>query len=194
MLQIILISLAAIVVLFLVIAALQPAEFKVARSATIAAPPAAVFAQVNDFHRWDAWSPWAKLDPAVKNTFEGASAGTGAIFRWAGNKQVGEGIMTITESRPSELIRIKLDFLKPFANTCAVEFTFKPEGSQTAVSWSMAGKNKFMAKAVGLLMNCEKMVGGQFEKGLAAMKSVVESAPKTETTTFAPRNQVATTV
>ena len=192
MLQIILISLAVIVVLFLVVAALQPAEFRVARNATFSAPPAAVFAQVNDFHLWEAWSPWAKLDPAARNSFEGPPAGTGAIFRWAGNRNVGEGGMTITESRPGELVRIKLEFLKPFANTCTAEFTFKAEGNQTAVSWSMLGKKNFMAKAFGLFMNCDKMLGGQFEKGLASMKSVVEAAPKQDAVTSALQNQMAT--
>ena len=193
MLQTILLIVAVVVVLFVVIVALRPAEFRVERSTMMSAPPAVVFAQVNDFHQWEAWSPWAKLDPAAKNSFEGPSAGTGAIFRWAGNKQVGEGSMTIVESRPDEFIRIKLEFLKPFANTCAAEFTFKPEGNQTAISWSMTGKNNFMSKAVGLFMNCEKMVGGQFEKGLAAMKSVVEGAPKESSVTFAPGDPVAAT-
>jgi len=192
MLKTILIIVAVVVVLFVIVVALQPADFRVSRSSTMSAPPAAVFAQVNDFHNWDAWSPWAKLDPAAKNSFEGAAAGTGAIFRWAGNKEVGEGSMTITESRPGDLIRIKLEFLKPFASTCAVEFTFKPEGDQTAVSWSMSGKNNFMAKAAGLFMNCDKMVGGQFEKGLASMKSVVEAAPRQSTATSVPQGQLAT--
>jgi len=133
---------------------------------------------VNDFHNWEAWSPWAKLDPAAKATFEGPSTGTGAIFKWAGNKEVGEGSMTITESRPSDLIRIKLEFLRPFEATNSAEFTFKPEGNRTAVTWSMEGKNNFIAKAVCLLMNMDKMVGGQFEQGLAQMKAVVEAAPK----------------
>jgi polyketide cyclase/dehydrase/lipid transport protein len=133
---------------------------------------------VNDFHNWEAWSPWAKLDPAAKATFEGPSAGTGAIFKWAGNKEVGEGSMTITESRPSDLIRIKLEFLRPFEATNSAEFTFKPEGNRTAVTWSMEGKNNFIAKAVCLFMNMDKMVGGQFEQGLAQMKDVVEAAPK----------------
>ena len=148
------------------------------RSATISAPAPAVFAQVNDFHNWEAWSPWAKLDPAAKATFEGPSTGTGAIFKWAGNKEVGEGSMTITESRPSDLIRIKLEFLRPFEATNSAEFTFKPEGNRTAVTWSMEGKNNFIAKAVCLFMNMDKMVGGQFEQGLAQMKAVVEAAPK----------------
>ncbi|HXV78384.1 MAG TPA: SRPBCC family protein [Candidatus Binatia bacterium] len=179
MLRKILIALAVIVVVFVIIVALQPSEFRIQRSATISARPPAVFAQVNDFHKWEAWSPWAKLDPAAKTTFEGPPAGTGAIFRWAGNNDVGEGSMTITESRPSDLIRIKLEFLKPFAATSTAEFTFKPEGNQTAVTWSMEGENNFIAKAFCLFMNMDKMVGGQFEKGLASMKSVVEAAPKT---------------
>ena len=174
----ILIAIAVIVVVFAIIVALQPSEFRIVRSATISAPAPTVFAQVNDFHKWEAWSPWAKLDPAAKATYEGASAGTGAVFRWAGNKEVGEGSMTITESHPSDLIRIKLEFLKPFAATNMAEFTFKPDGYQTTVTWSMEGKNNFIARAVCLFMNMEKMVGGQFEKGLAQMKSVVEAAPK----------------
>lgn len=178
MLKKILIAIAAIVVVFVIVVAIQPSEFRITRKATISAPAPAVFAQVNDFHNWEAWSPWAKLDPAAKTTFEGPSAGTGAIFRWAGNKEVGEGSMTITESRPPDLIRIKLEFLKPFAAINTTEFTFTPEGDQTAVTWSMAGKNNFIAKAVCLFMNMDKMVGGQFEKGLVNMKSVVETASK----------------
>jgi len=178
MLKKILIAIAAIVVVFVAVVAMQPSEFRIVRSATISAPAPAVFAQVNDFHNWEAWSPWAKLDPAAKATFEGPSAGTGAIFRWAGNDKIGEGSMTITESRPSDLIRITLEFVKPFAATNTAEFTFEPEGNQTAVTWSMAGKNNFIAKAVCLFMNMDKTVGGKFEEGLANMKSVVEAAPK----------------
>ena len=178
MLTKILIALAVIVVVFAAIVAMQPSEFRVTRTAAISAPPAAVFAQVNDLHKWEAWSPWVKLDPAMKKTYEGAPAGTGAIHAWAGNNQVGEGRMTITESRPNELIRFKLEFLKPFAVTNTAEFSFKPEGNQTVVTWSMAGENNFIAKALHLFMNMDKMVGGPFEKGLAQMKSVVEAAPK----------------
>jgi uncharacterized protein YndB with AHSA1/START domain len=174
----ILIGLAVIVVVLVVIVALQPSEFRVVRSATISAPPPAVFAEVNDFHKWEAWSPWAKLDPAAKNSFDGPAAGTGAIFNWSGNNEVGEGRMTITESRPSDLIRIKLDFTKPFEATNTTEFTFKPEGNQTVVTWSMFGTNNFVAKAFCLFNSMDKMVGGQFEKGLASMKSIAEAAPK----------------
>src|SRR3954462_5323283 len=131
MIKKILLALGLVVIVFIVIVALQPAEFRVVRSAAISAPPPAVFAQVNDFHKWDAWSPWAKLDPTMKQTYEGPPAGTGAIYYWAGNKKVGEGRMTITDSRASDLIRIKLEFIKPFASDADTEFAFKPEASQT---------------------------------------------------------------
>lgn len=171
-----LIGLAVVVVLFVIVVALRPSEFRVARTITIAAPPQATFTLVNDFHNWTAWSPWEKLDPALKRTYEGASAGTGAKYSWAGNKQVGEGRMTVTESNASNLIRIKLEFLKPFAATNVAEFTFEPAGQQTVVTWAMTGKNNFFLKAFGLLMSMDKMVGGDFEKGLASMKSVAEAA------------------
>jgi hypothetical protein len=178
----VLIGVAAAVVLVVgvlaAIVALQPSEFRIERSATIAAPAPVVFAQVNDFHNWQAWSPWAKLDPAVKNSFAGSSAGRGAAFAWAGNSQVGEGRMTITESRPSELVRIKLEFLKPFEATNTAEFTFKPQGERTAVTWSMYGHNNFVGRAVALFVNMDKALGGEFEKGLASMKSVAEASAK----------------
>ena len=167
-----------IVVVLAVIVAMQPSEFRIERSAVIAAPPAAVFAQVNDFHNWEMWSPWAKLDPAAKNSFEGAPAGKGAAFSWAGNNKVGEGRMTITESRPDELIRIKLEFLKPFDATNTAEFTFRPEGERTAVTWSMYGHNNFISRAVFLFVNMDKALGGEFEKGLASMKSAAEASAK----------------
>jgi len=178
MLKKILIALAVIIIVFVIVVAMQPSEYRVTRSATISAPAQAVFAQVNDFHKWEAWNPWGKIDPAMKQSYEGAPAGTGAIYTWTGNNEVGEGRMTLTESRPSELIRIKMEFFKPVAGTSIAEFTFKPEGNQTMVTWSMAGENNFMAKAFGLFMSMDKMIGGQFEKGLAQMKSVVETAAK----------------
>lgn len=178
MLKKILIALVLIIVVFAIVVATRPAEFRIARSTTIAAPAEVVFAQVNDLHKWDAWSPWAKLDPAMKQTHEGAPAGPGAVYSWAGNREVGEGRMTITESRPSELIRIKLEFIKPFAAVNTTEFTFAPEGNQTQVAWTMTGTNNFMAKAFCMFMSMDKMVGGQFKKGLADLKSVAEAAAK----------------
>jgi hypothetical protein len=172
----ILIALVLIVAIFLVIVALQPADFRVERSATFAAPPAAAFAQVNDFHNWQAWSPWAKLDPACKYTYDGPASGVGASMAWAGNNEVGEGRMTILDSKPNELVRIKLEFLKPFAATNTAEFTFKPSGAgQTDVNWAMFGHNNFVAKGMCLFMSMDKMVGKDFEKGLAQMKAVAES-------------------
>jgi hypothetical protein len=173
---IILTVLVAIGVVFAVIVALQPADFRVTRTGTMPAPAADVFALVNDFHNWDAWSPWAKLDPAMRTTFEGAPAGTGAIYTWSGNKQVGDGRMTILESRPNDLVRINLEFLRPFKATNTTEFTFKPDGDKTSVTWTMTGRKNFMFKAFGLFMSMDKMVGGDFEKGLANIKSVAESA------------------
>ena len=173
---IILLIVAAVVLIVILVVAMQPAAFKIERSTTIAAPPAAVFVQVNDFHKWTAWSPWEGIDPQLKRTYEGPPAGVGAHYHWVGNKKVGEGMMTISESRAAELIRIKLEFLKPFKATNTAEFTFKPQGDQTLVNWAMTGERNFVMKAFGMMMDMEKMVGGDFEKGLAKMKSVTEAA------------------
>lgn len=173
----ILIGLLALLVIILVAAALQPSDFRITRSAGISAPPATVFAQVNELQKWEAWSPWVKLDPAIKQTYEGPSSGQGAISRWAGNSQVGEGNMTITEAKPNELVRIRLEFVKPFAATNQADFTFQPQGNQTLVTWTMTGKNNFVSKLVGLFFDMEKVLGGQFEQGLAQIKSISEAAP-----------------
>jgi len=178
MLTKILIVVALLIIVLLIVIAMQAPSYTVARSASMAAAPPAVFAQVNDFHNWEAWSPWAKLDPSMKQSFQGAPEGTGAIYSWVGNKKVGEGRMTITESRPTDLVRIKLEFIKPFASIADTEFTFKPEGNQTGVTWTMSGRKNFMAKAFGLFMSMDKMIGRDFEKGLAQMKSVVETKTK----------------
>lgn len=175
MLKKILLALVLILGVFLIVVALQPANFRVTRSATFHAPAETVFAQVNDFHKWDAWSPWAKLDPNAKNSFDGPASGAGAIMAWAGNKDVGEGRMTITESHASDLIGIRLEFIKPFAMVNTAEFTFKPEAGKTTVTWSMTGTKNFISKAFGLFVDCDKMIGGDFDKGLAQMKSVVEA-------------------
>jgi hypothetical protein len=173
-LPIILTSLATIVVLFLIIVALQPADYQITRSATISAPAGDVFAQVNDVRKFQDWSPWAKLDPNVKNTYEGPPAGAGAISKWTGNNKVGEGTMTITDSKPNELVRMKLEFIKPFASVADVRFDFKPEGKGTSVAWMMSGKKNFMSKAFCLFANMDKMVGGEFERGLANLKTLTE--------------------
>ena len=176
MLKGILIALGVIVVVLVIVVALRPAEYRVVRSATVSAPAAVVFEQVNDLHKFQAWSPWARLDPTSKNTFEGPPAGTGAAFAWVGNSKVGEGRMTIIESRPNEAIGIRLDFVKPFAGTSSAAFTFKPEGNQTAVTWSMTGRHNFIVKAMSLFMSMDKMIGGMFEQGLANLNAVAQTA------------------
>lgn len=175
MLTYILIGVGALVALFAVIVTLQPSGFRISRSATMAAAPAAAFAQVNDFHNWRAWSPWEGIDPALQRTYEGPESGPGAVYSWVGNKNVGEGRMTILESKPGESVKIKLDFIKPFAATNTALFTFQPQANQTDVTWTMEGeKTCFFAKAMHLCINMDKMIGGNFEQGLAKMKSLVE--------------------
>jgi len=170
----ILVGLIVLILGFLGVAALQPSDFRVTRSIEIAAPSEAIFPQVNDFHQWEAWSPWANLDPKAKNSFGGPEAGKGASFSWAGNHEVGEGKMTILETNPNSFIQIKLDFVKPFAATNTAEFTFVPQANGTLVTWTMYGKNNLIGKAMGLIMDCDKMVGNMFDKGLEAMKKLVE--------------------
>jgi Polyketide cyclase / dehydrase and lipid transport len=174
----IVVMLVVLIAVCLVLVMMQPAHYQVERSATINAPATAVFPLVNDFHKWDSWSPWAKLDPAMKTNFAGPAAGTGASYSWVGNSEVGEGKMTITESRPTDLVKIKLEFIKPFAATSDTVFTFAPSGNATNVKWTMAGDNNFIGKAFSLFMNMDKMIGADFEKGLAQMKTVAESTPK----------------
>ncbi len=178
MLKKILIALALIIVVFLIIVSLQPATYSVMRSAKVAGTPATVFAQVNDFHKWEAWSPWGKLDPAMKTTFSGAAAGKGAVYNWVGNDKVGEGQMTILDSRPDELIKIKLEFIKPFAAVAANDFAFKVEGNQTVVTWTMSGQNNFIGKAMCLFMNMDKSIGPDFERGLTQLNTVTSALPK----------------
>ncbi len=178
MIPYILVGVLVIILLFVIIVAMRPAEFTYVRSAKIPAPPEKVFPHVNDLHKWEKWSPWAKLDPSAKNAYSGPEAGVGATMAWTGNNKVGAGKMTIIESRPTDRIRIRLEFLKPMKATHTAEFTFQPEGNQTLMTWAMSGRNNFMGKAFGMLVNCDKMIGGQFEQGLASLKSVIEAERK----------------
>lgn len=176
MLKKLLIVIVAAVAIFLGYAAMQPSEFGVERSIVVNAPASAIFPHVNNLHNWEAWSPWAKLDPNAQGGFEGPEQGVGAVMSWSGNSDVGVGKMTITESRPDEMVAFRLDFQKPFEATNTAEFAFAPEGErQTKVTWKMAGSHDgvFM-KALGLVMNCEKMVGQHFDQGLANLKAIAE--------------------
>ena len=141
------------------------------------AAPATVFAQVNDFHAWDAWSPWAKLDPDCKVAYEGAASGEGAVFTWDGNDDVGAGKMTITDSRAPDHIAIDLEFIEPWEGHAKTAFDFKAAGAGTEVTWSIRGDANYMCKLMGLFCSMDSMIGTDYEKGLAAMKSIVEKAP-----------------
>lgn len=163
----------ALIAGFAVYVALQPAEFKIVRTGKIAAPQDKVFEQVNDYHNWQHWSPWAKLDPNAKATFEGPQSGVGSAFSWAGNSEVGEGKMSIVASRPNDYIKMALDFLKPMQASNVAEFTFKPDGNGTEMTWTMSGTNNFIGRAMCLIFNVDKMVGGQFEQGFANLNAVL---------------------
>ncbi len=174
----ILIAFIAFIVVFFGVASTQPDDFTLSRSTVVAASPADVFAHVNDFHLWEAWSPWAKMDPSMKTTYEGPSSGDGSSYSWVGNSKVGEGKMTIIKSQPTDLILINLEFLKPMKATNLTEFSFKPEGQGTLVTWTMSGKNNLFAKAIHLVVSMDKMVGPDFEKGLAQLKAATEASKK----------------
>jgi len=176
----ILIGLFVLVAVLVVVVAVQPDHYSVQRSAVIAAPPPAVFARVNDLAAWDAWSPWKKLDPAARITISSPSSGQGASMSWAGNSEIGEGTMTILESRTDALVVSEQKFVKPFEGTATARFTFAPEGEGTKVTWVMEGDNNFIGKAVCLVMNMDRTLGPAFEEGLANLKRTVEkgaSAP-----------------
>ena len=171
-------AVAAIIIIFLIVVAVQPNEFKVERSATIAAAPDVLFEFVNVGKKFEQWNPWDKLDPNIKNTYSGPPSGVGAACTWSGNDEVGAGTSTIIESRPNELIRQKLEMTRPMASTCTVEFTFKPDGDKTVVTWKMFGPQPFIGKAMSLFIDCDKMCGDQFEMGLKELEVVAQAASK----------------
>lgn len=173
MLQTLALALLAAIAAFAIYVATLPSTFTVAREALIAAPPEAVFAAVNDFRKWQAWSPWAKLDPNAKGTFSGKDEGVGSSFAWDGNRAVGAGRMTITESKPHERIVLRLEFTKPMVATNTTVFTFKPERGGTHVTWAMSGESNFIGRAMCVFMDMDKMVGGKFEQGLANMDATL---------------------
>jgi len=169
---------AIFVSLAVILISIQPPDFRITRSVTVAAPAQSIFAHVNDLHKWDAWSPWSRLDPTAKARFEGPRTGKESTFHWSGNKEIGEGTMTITESEPHRLVRIKIEFVRPFTAVNMAEFTFASEGEHTIVTWSMYGPNNFMAKAMHLLMDMEKMLGSDFERGLERLKAIAETSSR----------------
>jgi hypothetical protein len=171
---IVVIILALAIAVILILASTKPDTFRVRRSLPIKAPPETLFALINDFHRWGAWSPWETRDPAMKRSFSGAPSGAGAVYAWEGNKNVGSGRMEILESNAPAKIVIKLDFFKPFEGHNTAEFTLLPQDGATAVDWVMHGPAPFMSKVMQVFMNFDTMIGKDFEQGLANLKKTTE--------------------
>lgn len=162
------------VLAILAIAATKPNNFVVQRTTDIAAAPETVFALIDDFHKWRDWSPWEGLDPDLRRKMSGAQSGRGAVYEWDGNKKVGSGRMEIVEAAAPNKVAIKLDFLKPFEAHNMAEFTIVPQGQTTRVNWAMRGPSLFMTKVMQTVMNFDKMIGKDFEKGLANLKAIAE--------------------
>lgn len=178
MLRNILIAIAAALVVLLVVIATRPSTYRVSRAVTIAAPPSVVYAQIVDFHRWDAWSPWAHLDPAMKTTYTGPASGPGAAYAWTGNDKVGEGKMLITGAKPNQEVNIKLDFIKPFEGTSSTGFLLDPASGGTKVTWNTSGENNFVMKAFSLVHDTDGEIAKEFDQGLTQMKAVSEAEAK----------------
>ena len=159
------------------VASTRPDTYHVERSAVIAAPPAAVHAVLEDFRRFNEWSPWLELDPDMKQTLEGPPTGAGSSLHWVGKGEAGEGRMTITESTPPSSVTEKLEFIKPFSSVAEIHFAITPEGDGSRVTWSMDGKADFMTKVMCLFASMDSMIGPDFEQGLASLQRVAESAP-----------------
>jgi len=177
MLSIVLIAIVVIIAALLALAATKPDTFRIERSAIINTSPDKVFGLIEDFHRWNGWSPWEKLDPAMMRTFTGAASGKGAIYEWEGNKKVGKGRMEIADLESHSQIRIKLDFFSPFEAHNIAEFTLENRGNSVYLKWAMFGPASFAVKVMHLFMNMDKMVGKDFETGLANLKSLAENSP-----------------
>jgi hypothetical protein len=171
----ILVVVAVVIVLLVLVVATRPSMFRVERSIVINALPEAVFGQVNDFHNWPAWSPWEKKDPDMKRT-HGPASGVGATYAWDGDRNVGSGRMTIERSERPSVIGIKLEFFKPFRGTNTATFSFSETAGGTRVNWVMDGRYNFITKGFSMVMDMDKMIGNDFEAGLAALKANAEAA------------------
>jgi uncharacterized protein YndB with AHSA1/START domain len=174
MLKTIAIILVIAILALLAFAATRPDSFRVQRQTSITAPPDKIFALVNDFHNWASWSPWEKLDPEMKRSFSGTPSGKGTVYEWAGTGKVGAGRMEILDAPPPSKVVIKLDFLKPFEGHNTAEFTLQPQGDATQLTWVMYGPAPFISKLMGVFFNMDKLIGADFETGLANLKRVAE--------------------
>ncbi len=175
MLKKILLIVAAILVVFLVVASFQSSELGVARSVIISAPANVIMPHVEDFRKWPAWSPWEAIDPAMTRTYEGPESGIGSVYRWDGNKDIGAGNMTLTSLVQGKQIGIKLEFIRPFPGENDVLFLFEEAAGQTTVTWSFSGKKNFISKCFGLFCDMDAMIGNEYAKGLNNLKRVVEN-------------------
>ena len=174
MIRTVAVIIALLVAAILIYAATRPDAFRIERSTSIKAPPEKVFALINDFHQWEAWSPWEKIDPEIKRTYRGALSGKGAVYAWSGNKDIGQGRMEIIESSSPASVVLKLDFITPFEAHNTVEFTLVAQGNSTTVTQAMYGPSPFISKLMGLFFSMEKMVGEKYEEGLANLKLIAE--------------------
>ena len=181
MLKKVLLAVAAALVVLAVVIATRPSDYRIQRTTRIAASPEVVYGQVASLRRWEAWSPWAKLDPGMKAEYGGPEAGPGATYHWSGNKAVGEGRMTVLDVRPAAQVRIHLEFLAPMKDEAITTFGFAPAGDGTEVTWDMAGKMGFVGKAMCLVTSMDQVIGPDFEKGLAALKGVAEAQARSAT-------------
>jgi uncharacterized protein YndB with AHSA1/START domain len=163
-----------ILLVLVIFATTRPNEFTVRRSISINAPAERVFGLINDFREWPKWSPWERLDPHMKRMLSGPDSGPGSVYEWEGDKKVGAGRMRISSSIPPSSVDIDLSFLRPFRAENRTLFTLAPQGEGTHVTWDMSGTNNLIFKMMGIVMNMDKMVGRDFEKGLAAMKAEAE--------------------
>jgi uncharacterized protein YndB with AHSA1/START domain len=174
MFKLIAIGVLVVIGAFLLYAATRPDTFRVARTATIKAPPEKIFALINDLRSMQTWSAWEKMDPGMKRTHGGAASGPGATYAWAGNKQIGEGRMEIIESSPPSKVTIRMDFIKPFAAVNTLEFTLQPDGGSTRVTEAIFGPSPFISKVMSIVCNADRMIGGKFDESLAELKVMAE--------------------
>jgi uncharacterized protein YndB with AHSA1/START domain len=165
---------AVVVGAILIYAATKPDAFRVERSIAIKAPAEKIFPLINDFRQWEPWSPWEKMDPALKRTYSGANNGVGAAYEWQGNKDVGHGRMEITESTTPSKVVLKLHFIKPFEANNTVEFVLSKDGDNTRVTQAMYGPSPYISKLIGLVFSMDKMVGTKYEEGLGTLKNIAE--------------------
>lgn len=152
----------------------MPDTYTVQRSTSIAAPSQAVYSHVADFHRWIAWSPWDDIDPELQRTYSGADSGKGAKYSWVGNRKAGEGTMEIIGATEGTSVEIALEFLKPFKSSSTTTFDLRSEGDSTSVTWTMSGPKTLMTRLMGIFKSMDKMIGPDFEKGLAQLKAAAE--------------------